>query len=67
MEQSEHKFVGRTYPALLAKIRYMHYVYVLQSERDDSIYVGNTNNLERRLSEHNVVLIMLLENIYLLG
>ena len=31
----------------------MHYVYVLQSKEGRSIYIGNTNNIDRRLSEHN--------------
>ena len=31
----------------------MHYVYVLQSQKDNYIYVGSTNELERRLTEHN--------------
>ncbi|MDP7247384.1 MAG: GIY-YIG nuclease family protein [Candidatus Peribacteraceae bacterium] len=28
------------------------YVYVLRSERDNKFYIGNTNNLKRRVSEH---------------
>ena len=31
----------------------MYYVYVLQSKRDKHFYIGKTNNLERRLNEHN--------------
>ena len=32
----------------------MHYVYVMQSEKNrGKIYVGNTDNLKRRLLEHN--------------
>ncbi len=32
----------------------MHYVYVLQSNRYKSnLYIGNTNDLKRRLEEHN--------------
>ncbi|MDD5195156.1 MAG: GIY-YIG nuclease family protein [Candidatus Omnitrophica bacterium] len=31
----------------------MHYVYALQSQKHDYIYVGITDNLERRLKEHN--------------
>lgn len=31
----------------------MHYVYVLKSEKSNQIYVGSTNDLERRLIEHN--------------
>ena len=29
------------------------YVYVLQSLKNDRFYIGSTNNLERRLIEHN--------------
>src|SRR3989344_8934338 len=31
----------------------MYYVYLLQSEQHDEIYVGSTNDLRRRLIEHN--------------
>jgi putative endonuclease len=31
----------------------MYYVYLLESERHDEIYVGSTNDLKRRLEEHN--------------
>lgn len=30
-----------------------YYVYVLQSEKDNHFYVGMTNNISRRLREHN--------------
>ena len=30
-----------------------HYVYILQSEARGSYYVGQTDNLEKRLSSHN--------------
>ncbi|MBI4467106.1 MAG: GIY-YIG nuclease family protein [Acidobacteria bacterium] len=29
------------------------FVYVLQSDRDARFYIGSTENLERRLAEHN--------------
>jgi len=29
------------------------FVYILQSERDGSYYVGHTSNLEQRLRRHN--------------
>ena len=32
--------------------KYFH-VYVLHSEKDGNFYVGFTNNLKRRLEEHN--------------
>lgn len=31
----------------------MHYVYVLYDKTQDKMYTGLTNNLERRLKEHN--------------
>ncbi len=31
----------------------MFYVYILLSEKDRNIYVGKTNNIQRRLCEHN--------------
>ncbi|MBU1905486.1 MAG: GIY-YIG nuclease family protein [Candidatus Omnitrophica bacterium] len=31
----------------------MHYVYLLKSEKNNSIYVGNTNDIAKRLTEHN--------------
>jgi len=32
----------------------MYYVYVLKSEKDENLYVGSTNDLRRRLSDHNL-------------
>jgi putative endonuclease len=31
----------------------MYYTYVLRSKKDNRLYTGSSNNLERRLSEHN--------------
>lgn len=31
----------------------MFYVYCLESEKNDKLYFGYTNNLKRRLKEHN--------------
>ncbi|PIZ47811.1 excinuclease ABC subunit C [candidate division WWE3 bacterium CG_4_10_14_0_2_um_filter_41_14] len=31
----------------------MWYVYVLKSEKDGKLYTGSTNDLKRRLKEHN--------------
>ncbi|MFA5134868.1 MAG: GIY-YIG nuclease family protein [Patescibacteria group bacterium] len=31
----------------------MHYLYILHSKKDANLYVGTTNNAERRLAEHN--------------
>ncbi len=31
----------------------MHYVYIVQSTKDNSFYTGQTGNLRRRLGEHN--------------
>ena len=32
----------------------MYYVYVIQSEKDNSFYTGFTSNIDRRLIEHNL-------------
>ena len=29
------------------------YVYILQSQKDGSLYIGSTTDLKRRLKEHN--------------
>ncbi|OGG54764.1 hypothetical protein A3D62_00385 [Candidatus Kaiserbacteria bacterium RIFCSPHIGHO2_02_FULL_49_11] len=31
----------------------MYYVYLLQSKKDGSLYVGYSNDLKRRFEEHN--------------
>ncbi|MFC1515019.1 GIY-YIG nuclease family protein [Candidatus Omnitrophota bacterium] len=31
----------------------MHYLYILKSAKDGDLYVGYTNNVTRRLKEHN--------------
>ena len=31
----------------------MFYVYILKSLKDKNLYIGSTNNLERRLKQHN--------------
>jgi len=31
----------------------MYFVYVLQSEKDHRLYIGMTDNLERRVAQHN--------------
>jgi putative endonuclease len=31
----------------------MYYVYILKSLKDDKLYIGDTNNLLRRIKEHN--------------
>jgi len=33
--------------------KYMYHVYIIQSQKDLKFYTGITNNLERRLKEHN--------------
>lgn len=30
----------------------MFYVYVLKSDKDNDLYIGSTNDLRRRMSEH---------------
>ncbi len=32
----------------------MYYTYILQSQKDDSRYIGVTTDLKKRLVEHNV-------------
>ena len=32
----------------------MYYVYVLKSEKDGRLYIGYTNDLQRRCEEHNL-------------
>ncbi|MEW6171355.1 MAG: GIY-YIG nuclease family protein [Candidatus Omnitrophota bacterium] len=49
MEQS-----GTCLPAGRArKIKLTYYVYILKSLKDSNFYVGITNNVGRRLKEHN--------------
>ena len=31
----------------------MYYVYILKSLKDNMLYIGYTNNLKRRIKEHN--------------
>ncbi|MDD3066352.1 MAG: GIY-YIG nuclease family protein [Candidatus Gracilibacteria bacterium] len=31
----------------------MHFVYILQSDKDKKFYIGQTNNIEARLKRHN--------------
>jgi len=31
----------------------MYYIYVLRSKKDGKLYTGHTDNLDRRLLEHN--------------
>ena len=31
----------------------MYYLYILKSLTDEKLYIGSTNDLKRRLSEHN--------------
>ena len=31
----------------------MFYLYILKSKKDGNLYIGSTNDLRRRLSEHN--------------
>lgn len=35
----------------------MFYVYFLKSEKDNQLYIGRTNNLQRRFSEHQYRLV----------
>jgi len=31
----------------------MLYVYLLKSKKDNNLYIGSTNDLEKRIAEHN--------------
>jgi len=31
----------------------MYFVYILKSLKDNNFYIGRTNNIERRIKEHN--------------
>ncbi len=31
----------------------MYYIYVIQSSKDKKLYIGHTNNLVKRIREHN--------------
>jgi len=31
----------------------MYYVYILQSKKDNRLYIGYTNDLQKRFKEHN--------------
>jgi len=31
----------------------MYFVYILKSEKDNGLYVGKTNDIKRRIAEHN--------------
>jgi putative endonuclease len=31
----------------------LFYVYILKSQKDGNLYIGSTDNLERRINEHN--------------
>jgi len=31
----------------------MYYTYVLRSEKDRKLYIGSTNNLKKRVQQHN--------------
>ena len=35
----------------------MFFVYILKSKKDENLYIGYTNNLRKRLKEHNLGLV----------
>lgn len=46
--------IGVSLPPHLFYYRlYMYYLYILKSREDQKLYIGSTDNLRRRLSEHN--------------
>ncbi len=40
-------------PAPHTKSHTMFYVYILKSKKDNQLYIGYTQNIERRFQEHN--------------
>jgi putative endonuclease len=40
-------------PHFMRLNRYIHFVYILQSLKDDGWYIGYSTGIERRLAEHN--------------
>ena len=42
-----------TFRIIASNQAYMYYVYILKSKKDEKLYIGSTNDLKRRLSEHN--------------
>ena len=42
-----------THTNIVIASQYMFYLYILKSTKDGNLYIGSTNNLRRRLSEHN--------------
>ena len=55
-EQSECKFVAELAPTPIISVWRaikVYYIYLLKSSKDKELYTGYTNNLERRLEEHN--------------
>jgi len=49
---SEHKLMCELYPAPFSMEKF-YYVYILKNEKEKSLYIGFTNNLEERLDKHN--------------
>ena len=47
--RSEHAKHERSRTSLVS----MYYVYIIQSKKDGSKYVGSTEDLKKRLQEHN--------------
>ena len=44
---------GTGQPKRIAHKRKMYFVYVLQSVTDERLYIGFTNNIEKRFRDHN--------------
>ena len=40
-------------PSNTTSSMFFYYVYVLESQKDDDRYIGYTNNLRKRIEEHN--------------
>lgn len=47
----DSNYIKRVPP--LCFLIYMHYLYVLKSLKEESLYIGQTSDLKRRFKEHN--------------
>ena len=52
-----HSCVGRNPKITMYKTIHQYYVYILSNKKNGTLYIGVTNNLERRIFEHKHKLI----------
>src|SRR3989344_7541404 len=53
-DKAQCRFTRRRRGGRLLYNKVMFWVYVIKSQKDNKLYTGMTNNLERRLAEHNL-------------